>query len=101
MQNPDDVRTVERLSERAYARPMYTPSGWRQSARLLLRAGWRVEAVLWFLHSKHMRWAANASLMEYGRVTSRAVRNYLIAFGNTPECLRQEAHNAVALEASA
>lgn len=73
------AQTVKALAERcsnAYSTNRYR-GGWNGCVSMLRRRGYSDTLIETVIRSKWTRWAADASDMPYGRVTSTALANYL------------------------
>ena len=76
--------TYHELAERtsdAYSYDRYGASGWRGSARALLRAGFTPDDAEAILRSKLTRWAADMGGRRYGRASSRDLVAFLASDG--------------------
>lgn len=67
---------LERTQE-GYSFERYSTKGWEDCVKLLQNKGFCDEAVVAFMLSKHMRWAADMYGASYGNVDANALRKYL------------------------
>lgn len=88
-----DMKTLEellKLTEDAYSLDNYTPSGWKAAIKMLQEAGVRSENIVWFMLSKHTRWACDASPLSYGKNNSNTIQKYLNKYPDVMLMLQNE-----------
>jgi hypothetical protein len=74
------MKTLEELADLtkdAYSVDTYTDSGWKAAMRILQEAGVRSENIVWFMLSKHTRWAGDESPLPRGKYSSNTIQKYL------------------------
>lgn len=71
------IGELVKLSQDAYSVDNYSKAGWKDTIVFLRKQGINDDNILWFLLSKHTRWACDRSDRCYGENNSDTAREYL------------------------